>query len=354
MDKWGKTMEEKKLSFYSIHDSGKAEENKSAFNFEEKNNLNYPCLIFVRINSWNDYSFYSNFRVFYLREKIHIRDLGIVKIIQYQAEHCRTTLPSSFDELKKDEFFSRGTLSFYNNLKLIGLRDGVLSSINDIHYNNYNKEDILKIGDGSLLFPYQGSLFREDFQDLEVSSGYARNSFEMLNKIQKCETSLSEINDEEKEVIRKLLYGSVITCLESYLGDAFKFNVINNKSYFYSFLKNYDFPRGETKYNLSDLGLKGNEIGEFIENKVKEIMNNIIFHNIKLTKELYKSILNIELPEELIGFQEDIQKRHDIFHRNGKNIAGGDVIIKETEIEHLIDKVRKFVGNCEHILETKT
>ena len=346
-------MAEKTLSFYAVHDSGKNDEVNSALIFQNKNNLNYPCLIFVRINSWNDYSFYTNFLVFYFHGKNNYTNFGVVKIIQYQAKDFYTTLPENFEELKKDEFFSRGTLPFYNNLKLVGFKNNILSSINDIHYNNYNREDILKIGDGSLLYPYQNSLFREDFYDLEVSSEYAKNSFEMLTKIQKCETSLSGIDGEEKEIIRKLLYGSVITCLESYLGDSFKFHVINNKNYFYSFLKNYDFPKGEMKYDLSELGLKGNEIGEFIEKRVREIMNTIIFHNIRMTKEIYKKILNIELPDKIIDFQEDIQKRHDIFHRNGKNIAGEDISISNEEMSVLITKVQKFIGNCEHILETR-
>jgi len=347
-------MAKETLSFYSIHDSGKGNEHLSAIDFLSKNKSNYPALIFVRMNSWNDYSFYSNFLVFYFpKNNPSYTNLGVVKIIQYQAKDLYTNLPERFEELNKKEFFSRGTLSFYNNLKLIGFKDIVLSSINDIHYNNYGMRDISKIGDGSLIYPYQHSLFRGDFSDLEVSSEYAKNSLEMLNKIQKCKMSLSEIKDEEKEVITKLLYGSVITCLESYLGDAFKFQVMNNKNYFYSFLKNYDFPRGEVKYNLSELGLKGNGIGEFIENKVREIMNNVIFHNINLTRELYKNILNIELPERLIGFQEEIQKRHDIFHRNGKNIAGKEMVINEGEIDILITKVQRFIGDCEHILETK-
>lgn len=345
----------KSINFYAIHDCKKSEEYLDyCISFEKSNNLDYPCLILLRVNSWNDYSYYSHFSTFYFENNGECHDLGNVKIIQYHSKDLYTSLPNSFKELPKDEFFSRGTLQFYNNLKLLGIKETVLSSINDIHYNDYGREYVSKIGDGTLIYAYEQSLFRDDFYDLEVSSEYAKNSLEMLKKIENCVSSLSELDEENIEVLRNLLYGSVITSLESYLGDAFKYHVINNENYFYSFLKNYDFPSGEKKYNLSELGLRGNDIGEFIKDKVKEIMNNIIFHKIKMTKELYKKILNIELPGMLMGFQEDIQKRHDIFHRNGKNIAGIDINVTNRDVRYLIEKVKKFIGNSEHILETKT
>ncbi len=346
-------VEKTPLNFYAIHNSAKLGELSCCLDFEKNNNLNYPCLIFVRVNSWNDYNYYSHFFTFYFKGRNKCKSLGNVKIIQYNAKEGYTTLPDSFEELPKEEFFSRGAICFYNNLKFDGLKDRVLSSINDIHYNDYTKEHILKIGDGNLIFPYNQSLFRADFCDLEVSSEYAKNSLDILKKIEDCKNSLSKLDEEHQIVIKKLLYGSIITSLESYLGDAFKYHVINNKNYFYSFLKNYDFPSGEKKYNLSELGLQGEKIGEFIENKVKEIMDNIIFHNIRMTRELYRKILNIELPERLMSFQEDIQKRHDIFHRSGKNRAGIDMEIHSGEISYLITRVQKFIGDSEHILETK-
>ena len=55
----------------------------------------------------------------------------------------------------------------------------------------------------------------------------------------------------------------------------------------------------------------------------------------------------------LMDFQEAVQKRHDIFHRNGNNIAGIDLNIKSCDIRYLISEVKKFIGKTECILEAQ-
>ncbi len=345
-----KEVQHESLIFYSYYKCIKSPKEEDCINFKKNNpEIKYPCLILMRVNNWNDYKYYTNFDIFYLPNKDEVIELGIVKIIQSKAKDFYTILPDKFEQLSKNEFFSRGTLSFYNELKsLEKIKNIILSSLNDIYYHHYTKEGLSKI-DMSLLVPYEQSLFRDDFYDLDVASEYAKNSLNMLYKIKNCVASLSKLDENNQKVIRKLLYGSVITALESYLGDAFKYHVINNKSYFYSFLKNYDF-KGEKKYDLNELGLHGNKIGEFIENRIKEIMNNIIFHKIELVNELYKQILNIDLLPMIMDFREAIQKRHDIFHRNGKNITGIDLNIQSYDILTLISQVKKFISETECIM----
>lgn len=344
------------LTFYSFHDWKNTLEIPDSVIVKTINlkNIKYPCLILIRNNGWNDYGNFTHFYTLYLSNEQDIISLGIVKIIQSNAINFHTKLPTEFASLSKSEFFSRGTLSFYKQLKSLGeLKNTILSALNDIHYHNYAKEHISKIEGGCLLGAYENSLFRDDLYDLEVSSEYAKNSLDMLNKISGCVTSLLTLEEQKQGVIRKLLYGSVITTLETYLGDAFKYHVINNKSYFYSFLKNYEFPKGEKKYNLKELGLHGNQIGEFIEDKVKEIMNHIIFHKLELVNKLYKDILNISLPSKWSDFQDAIQKRHDIFHRNGKNIIGNDLDIQFQDISVLIMQVKKFISEMEYIMDAQ-
>lgn len=348
-------MEEKidpSLNFYSFHDFPK----HTKFSDYEKvikneKQIHFPCLILIRDNGWNDYGFYSQFYTYYMGKNNDFIYLGTIKIIQLDAIEGYTILPTNFESLQKGLFFSRGTNHFYTELKSLGeLRNKVLSSLNDIHFNHYSREYIEDLGNDMLSSAYRNSLFREDFYDLNLSSEYAKNTLDVLNKINRCVDSLSELEKSNQMIIRRLLYGSVITALESYLGDAFKYNVISNKNYFYSFLTNYDFPKGDKKYNLAELGLQGDKIGEFVENRVKEIMDNIIFHNVKVVMGLYKQILNVDLSNALIGFKEAIQKRHDIFHRNGKNLAGVDLEIEPHDIYRLITDVKKFISETERIL----
>lgn len=51
-----------------------------------------------------------------------------------------------------------------------------------------------------------------------------------------------------------------------------------------------------------------------------------------------------------MDFKDAIQQRHDIFHRNGKNIAGIDLDIKRDDILNLTNDVKKFIYEVEHIL----
>jgi hypothetical protein len=347
-------MEKTKIKFYSYYDSKRTPNHTDAFNFKiKKTDIVFPCIVLVRCNNWNDYGFHSHFETFYLPDNKDIVELGAVKIIQSKAVNCDTKLPDEFDELSKKEFFSRGALSFYNKLNSFGdIKDIVLSALNDVHFNRYSKEYICEV-DNDLRYPYDNSLFRDDSSELEVSSDYAKYSLDILEKITSCVASLSKLDDKEQKIIRKLLYGSVITSLETYLGDAFKYRVINNESYYSSFLMNYRF-EDKKKYNLKELGLQGAKIGEFIKQKVKENLNNIIFHKVDLVKTLYREILNIDLPSTVMDFQDSIQKRHDIFHRNGKDIAGFDLNIQSSDITALIVLVKKFIIETEKIMAAQS
>lgn len=339
------------LVCYSFHDCKGRPNINDFFIFKGGiSNINYPCLIFIRANNWNDYSHVTHFETFYLPDASSINDLGYVVIIQSKAKNFCTVLPDQFEKLPSKEFFSKGFMNFYNNLKPLGnLKNDILYLLNDVYFNHYTKEQILEI-DNELRRPYENSLFRDDFYDLEVSSDYAKNSLDVIDKIENCARSISKFDESEQKIIAKLLYGSVITTLESYLGDAFKYNVFTNDVHYHSFLKNYTFT--EKKYEFRDLALESIKVNlsNFISLRVKEIINNMIFHRLDFVIPLYKQILNVDLPKNIMDFREPIQNRHHIFHRNGKNIAGEDLDISYVDIFELIQKLKKFISETERIM----
>ncbi len=344
-----------KIHFYSYNDCKKTPVIGNCIYFKEivRKDISFPCVVLMRNNTWNDYSYYTNFEGFYLPDNHKLIPLGTICIIHSKAKECKTELPAEFMELPKKEFFSRGKLSFYDKLNsLANIKSTILSALNDIHFYHYTLEDIQKI-DIALLYPYINSLFREDYYEIEVSSQYYKNSISMLNKILSCLNSISQMDGENQKIMKKLLFGAVITTLESYLGDAFKYKVLNDKKYYYSFLKNYKFET-EKNYSLNELAEHENKLDKFLESKVNEHLGNIIFHKIELVIGLYKKILNVELQPSLGSFKESIQKRHDIFHRNGKNIAGGEVGIEEADIRYIVNKTMKFIGETEKIIIAQT
>lgn len=348
--------EKNKLTFYSSAKEQTSLHFSECLNFKKNlSTIKYPCIILIRNNFWNDYSYNTHFEAFHFSDDEHITSLGTVLIIQAHQKSLNTELPEEFTELPKETYFSRGTLNFYEQLRKLNIKDIVLSALNDIHYHSYSKEYILSI-DMSLYKPYENSLFRSDFCDLDVSSDYAKNSIDMLDKITNCVHTLSQIGElNNQKVIRRLLYGSVITTLESYLGDAFKYQVISNRKNFLSFLEKNEFKQEKTKYELIELYSQGSsKVSDFVENRVKEIMDNIIFHKVNLVISLYKGIIKIDLTPELIQFVEPIGKRHDIFHRNGKNRAGIEFDISESEIFSLITQVKKIISDTERRISGKS
>ncbi|MDD4662928.1 MAG: hypothetical protein PHR48_03620 [Candidatus ainarchaeum sp.] len=70
------------------------------------------------------------------------------------------------------------------------------------------------------------------------------------------------------------------------------------------------------------------------------------------TSKLYKTILDIDL-NDLHEFSDAIQKRHSIFHKNGFDVIGNEIIIENSEIISLANKVLKFIDNTEHKLAMK-
>jgi hypothetical protein len=326
--------------------------NSSARNWINSKNLKENTIILFRNNRWNDHTYYMSFETYHFNPKDNeSQHIGQIKIIQAFYENNTTELPEEFKKLNSKKYFSRGSLYFYNLIKdmNIDFKKKILDGLNDVHYKNIKKEAIVNI-DSNLEDPYDLSLFRE--YELNVSSEYAKNAIETIKEIEESLRSISGSKIENKKILYNLLFGSVITSLESYLGDAFKFNVINKSKNFNSFLDNYEFKK-EKRFDLKTLNKKSGSINEFIKEEAQKTMDNVIFHKLELVKELYSKILNVELDSEIMNFKEEVQKRHDIFHRNGKNIVGLDNNIGEGEIFVLIDKVKKFISNTERVITSQ-
>jgi len=173
-------MPEIKISFYS-YECNKNQKIVDCLNYINNDiNINYPYIVLIKYNNWNDYSYKTLFETFYVYGKELIKQIGEVKIIESKAIDKSTKLPSTFETLNKKKYFSRGDIPFYNSLKTLGeYRDIILESLNDIHHYNYTYEKIIKI-DNELAFPYLSSLFRHDFYNLDVYSDYSKNARNML------------------------------------------------------------------------------------------------------------------------------------------------------------------------------
>ncbi|BDC58155.1 MULTISPECIES: AAA family ATPase [Bacillus] len=88
-------------------------------------------------DNWNDYGFYTLFKLFYIDDLLHETEIGHLKIGFRGQEEGATSLPTNFYELG-DEYFSLGfNLDYYSNLRDLGdeVRIKCLKGLNDIAYN---------------------------------------------------------------------------------------------------------------------------------------------------------------------------------------------------------------------------
>lgn len=84
-------------------------------------------------------------------------------------------------------------------------------------------------------------------------------------------------------------------------------------------------------------------------------MREIIYHKLPRVKNIYNSVLGINLGEKIVisDLMKCIGIRHDIVHRNGKDKEGNLQDISKEDVLELAEKVSKFIGNieCEFILQ---
>ncbi|HAT3921003.1 TPA: hypothetical protein I9Y23_004721, partial [Kluyvera ascorbata] len=67
---------------------------------------------------------------------------------------------------------------------------------------------------------------------------------------------------------------------------------------------------------------------------IEDDLQSLSFHHIPTVKQLYDNCLLIRFPEHLLsGIAQAVQIRHDIVHRNGRDVKG---IHHEISIEHLL------------------
>jgi len=184
--------------------------------------------------------------------------------------------------------------------------------------------------------------YEDGYLDLILSDNEFYQSF--IESIEHIKEILKiNINGAAKNHLFGLLHVSVITAIETYLSDAFINTVINNEDNMRIFVsRNPEFSK--KTFKLSEIYDKYENINQ----EVKGYLLSQLWHNLKKIKPMYKATLNVEFPDNLDPIFKAIEMRHDLVHRNGKNIQGKQIILSQEELEALIDEASLFV---EHVNE---
>jgi hypothetical protein len=320
---------------------------------EHFKNPSFPCVLLIRNNQWNDFGYVTHFGAFFVDQQRTV-DMGTVIIIDSNIKpelfENKTELAETFIEVDKTRHFSGGyKMKYYETLKneLSEYKMAVLESLNDVEHHGYGPEFFAN-KKGPLEDAYRQSIKRERVV-LDASSEYFANALSMIEQLEQMrDVAKTQTNSTQRQFMLNMLYGATIAVLESYLSDAAKINITKNDECLVKFVNNWR-PDNSRKYSLSELQI-GNDrtLKEFSKQEVKKILNNIIFHKLDTVYQLY-NIIGIKLAN-INQFAKPIEKRHDIFHRNGKTVEGVDVTVSSQELMQLLMDVKAFIKGTEETM----
>lgn len=154
-----------------------------------------------------------------------------------------------------------------------------------------------------------------------------------------------EISDENlKKPFFRMLFANVITIMESYLSDTFIIKVTSKKKLMERLLNTKLYNQEKKKLPDAYKWISKMKVN------ITEDLLKIQFHNLWKVKELYKEVLEIELPEVTEKLINSVFIRHDIVHNNGKTKKKGEWIINKDQINQLINDTEELVKSIENQL----
>lgn len=145
-------------------------------------------------------------------------------------------------------------------------------------------------------------------------------------------------------ILKRQLYISSITIMETYLSDTFITKVTGDKNLIQKFVSTHPTFK-ERKFTLDQIYNKYDEI----ESTAKMIMLETIFHNLAIVRKMYLETFEIIFPN-IADVIKCINVRHDLVHRNGKSKEGDEHIINKDTVELAIKSVEELVNELESSL----
>lgn len=180
----------------------------------------------------------------------------------------------------------------------------------------------------------------EDFieEDEKAYSVYFDSHLEetlyALNKI-------DTLDEKSKKLLYRTLYANVISSLEAYLSDRLIQKVLSSGELKKKFVESFKIFQ-ETKFSISEIY----EQMDALDNRIKNSLRDIIYHNLPIVKNIYRLTLDVDLGD-ISDLMKCISIRHDIVHRNGRDKDGNLSTINKDDVLELAEIVSNFISNIE-------
>lgn len=186
--------------------------------------------------------------------------------------------------------------------------------------------------------PLIQSGYEEDFIDLEEIQ---------LQETQPCRVSRLSIEEilslsatqPLNASLQRMCYASIITAMESYLGDILKREISSRPAVKQRFVSSYP-TFNERKFKLSEIF----KWLEKLDDEIQGVLDELSLHKIETAKNIFHHSLLIEFPEESLPFLgAAVKRRHDIVHRNGRSTTGELLSIEHSTVGELSSLILSFI-----------
>lgn len=175
-------------------------------------------------------------------------------------------------------------------------------------------------------------------------------SFGFYTDTQRVLDSVGSLPIDVKLIIYRLLFANSIAYMENYLCKKAKEHILKDEQTIRALVEQWNDCSAKLRIkkkellNLDYMSLK---------REVSHYLNDCMtYHNLKLTRKLFKDFLEIDL-----GDTEQLEKavilRHDIVHRSGRNTNDLPIVITQKDVEKVHDDVDELIININSQIVTK-
>lgn len=201
-------------------------------------------------------------------------------------------------------------------------------------------------------YDWSGTISSDDFDDYLFETIEENTEFHSTFQ-QSATNTLAllelEVDKPLEQSLLKLLYVNVITAIETYLSDALMNTVLKNPTLIRRFV--------ETNPKFGERKLSLNKIYERMDSLIDEVKAYLLelqYHNLAKIKAIYKSVLDINFPDDLAILFKAVLTRHDIIHRSGKTKEGSSIELNKGNVIKLIEVANSFVDDIDAQLTEKS
>ncbi len=170
-----------------------------------------------------------------------------------------------------------------------------------------------------------------------------------LDKYRKVSTDIitllrHQYPEDVKATLYSMLFAQTVTAIETYLSSSFVSSVMGSEELIRKLVET-DPELAKRQFSLKEIFTQW----EGLKLLVAKYLKDLIFHDIKKIKPMYKSVLNLDLGEVPWLFKA-VLVRHDCVHRSGFDKEGNQHTISSDEIVELVKRCTRLVAKIEQAL----